>query len=296
MLAASAPATRRHAPSRQPPSRRPRTARRTDSVLLFDGCVMPGLFPHVQRDATDALESRGARVAPLATWHCCGALHAHAGDLDGARRLARRVIEDAERLPDAPIVCTSAGCGAMLEGYAHLFADDPAWRARAERVSARTCDVTERLHAMPAHGDVENDGVRAKGHDPMLDAAPRTPRDASAPPTATPTIAYSPPCHLLHAQRVALPPEALLDACGGRRVPLREAGHCCGSAGIHNLLEPESSDAVLARKLDAIAESGAEVVATGNPGCLMQIGAGLLLGGARTVAVHPVELVARESA
>jgi glycolate oxidase iron-sulfur subunit len=105
-------------------------------------------------------------------------------------------------------------------------------------------------------------------------------------------VTYDAPCHLLHAQRVADPPLRVLHAVGGAElVPLPEADQCCGSAGIYNLIEPETSDAVLAPKLRHIADTGASLVATGNPGCLMQIGAGLALAGSATRVVHPVELL-----
>jgi glycolate oxidase iron-sulfur subunit len=105
-------------------------------------------------------------------------------------------------------------------------------------------------------------------------------------------VAYDAPCHLLHAQRVALPPVQVLGAAAGARlVPLEDADQCCGAAGIYNLIEPETSDAVLAPKLGHIAASGARVVATGNPGCLMQVGAGLLRAGSPVRVAHPVELL-----
>jgi glycolate oxidase iron-sulfur subunit len=105
-------------------------------------------------------------------------------------------------------------------------------------------------------------------------------------------VAYDAPCHLLHAQRVALPPLRVLGAAAGVRVvPLEDADQCCGAAGIYNLIEPDTSDAVLAPKLGHVAASGARVVATGNPGCLMQVGAGLLRAGAAARTAHPVELL-----
>jgi glycolate oxidase iron-sulfur subunit len=208
---------------------------------------------------------------------CCGALHAHAGDLGTARALARANVAAFERTGAAVIAVDSAGCGAMMKEYAHLLADDPAWAARAAAVAARVRDVTELLAdagPRPAAG-----GVRVAGAGPGDDAGP------------TP-VAYDAPCHLLHAQRVALPPLRVLGAAAGVRVvPLEDADQCCGAAGIYNLIEPETSDAVLAPKLRHVAASGARVVATGNPGCLMQVGAGLLRAGSAARTAHPVELL-----
>ena len=151
-----------------------------------------------------------------------------------------------------------------MKEYAQLLADDPAWRERADRFAAKVRDVSELL-------------------------AVAGPRSAGAVPAR---VAYDAPCHLMHAQRVVNPPLAVLRAIPGLElVPLAESEMCCGSAGIYNLVEPETSDLVLQRKLGNIEASGAELVATGNPGCLMQIGAGLLRAGSKARAVHPVDLL-----
>jgi glycolate oxidase iron-sulfur subunit len=170
----------------------------------------------------------------------------------------------------------------MLKEYGHLLHDDAAWRTRAELVSKRVRDVSELL----ASGDAPH--LPAFAHDVSPDEA------HANTPAHTPRmrIAYDPPCHLMHAQRVTREPLAMLRALPGvDLVPLADADQCCGSAGIYNLVEPDTSDAVLAPKLQCIAETRADFVATGNPGCLMQIGAGLLRSGSSTRAVHPVELL-----
>jgi glycolate oxidase iron-sulfur subunit len=163
----------------------------------------------------------------------------------------------------------------MMKEYAHLLAGDSAWAARAAAVAARVRDVTELLAEA---GPRPAAGRRAGG---------RRADDGGAL-----AVAYDAPCHLLHAQRVALPPLRVLAAAAGVRVvPLEDADQCCGAAGIYNLIEPETSDAVLAPKLGHVAASGARVVATGNPGCLMQLGAGLLRAGSGARVAHPVELL-----
>jgi glycolate oxidase iron-sulfur subunit len=152
----------------------------------------------------------------------------------------------------------------MMKEYGHLLSDDPKWAARAAALSARVRDVTELL-------------------------AEAGPKPAAALPYK---VTYDPPCHLLHAQRVATPPLAVLAAIPGLVVvPLADGDQCCGAAGIYNLVEPETSGAVLEPKLANIEATGAELVATGNPGCLMQIGAGLRRAGAKARAVHPVDLL-----
>src|SRR6184192_1656850 len=229
----------------------------TSTVLLFRGCVMEGLFSHVHDATIRTLEVNGYAVREVPDQVCCGALHEHAGLESDARRLARLNVA-AFGDGDEPIVVNSAGCGAMLKEYGHLLHPD------AGGFASRVKDVTELLAAR---------GPR-----------PGAPVDA--------TVAYDPPCHLLHAQRIAEPPETVLRAIPVLRlVKTPDAAQCCGSAGLFTLIEPAMSRAVLAPKLDTLAEARPQVVATGNPGCLMQLGAGLAAAGIRAVARHPVELL-----
>jgi glycolate oxidase iron-sulfur subunit len=152
----------------------------------------------------------------------------------------------------------------MMKEYAHLLHDDPEWSARAQKVSAKIRDVSELLSAAgPVHG-----GAVEK------------------------RVAYDAPCHLMHAQRITRQPMDAFRAIPGLElVPLTESDVCCGSAGIYNLVEPDVSNIVLDRKLAHIAVAKPDVVATGNPGCMMQIGAGLVRAGSNVRTVHPVELL-----
>ena len=226
------------------------------STLLFRGCVMNGLFSHVHDATIRTLQVNGYAVREVPAQVCCGALHAHAGLRDEARRLARTNVA-AFGDDDTPIVVNSAGCGAMLKEYGHLV------DASAEFV-ARVRDVSELLAER---------GPR-----------PGAPLDV--------TVAYDPPCHLLHAQRIAEPPERMLAAIPVLRVVSPpDAAQCCGSAGLFTLVEPAMSRAVLAPKLASLAEARPQVVATGNPGCLMQLGAGLAAAGIPAAVRHPVELL-----
>lgn len=257
---------------RPPRSTRSRRSVATDGqrVTLLTGCVMEGLFAPVNRATEDVLATRGYVLAQSSRQRCCGALHAHAGDAETARTLARANIEAFEEHGDALIAVNAAGCGAMLKEYAHLLADDPAWRDRAARVASRVRDVSELL--APVVTDATPAGTRVR-------------------------VAYDAPCHLQHAQRVVAQPLAVLRSIAGvELVPLAGSDQCCGSAGIYNLVEPQVADDVLAPKLAAISASGAAIVATGNPGCLMQIGGGLLRNGSATTARHPVELLAESDA
>jgi glycolate oxidase iron-sulfur subunit len=237
-------------------------------VGFLEGCVMEGLFTETNRATERVLVANGYALAETAKQRCCGALHAHAGDAEGARRLAKHNIVAFETSNPDFICVNAAGCGAMMKEYAHLLGDDPEWCDRAARISAKVRDVSE-----------------------LVSAGDRAPERGGPSPVR---VAYDAPCHLLHAQRIANAPLDMLRAIPELElVPLAESDMCCGSAGIYNLVEPDTSNVVLERKLANIARTDADVVATGNPGCLMQIGAGLLRSGARTRAVHLVDLLDR---
>jgi glycolate oxidase iron-sulfur subunit len=258
MLGATAPESgdRGAVPSRAgAPAARSRDA---TPVLLFRGCVMEGLFAHVHDATVRTLEINGYAVHEVPGQVCCGALHAHAGLREGARRLARANVA-AFGGGEAAIVVNSAGCGAQMKDYGHLLGEE-----RAGALAARVRDVTELL-------------------------AERGPRPGAPVDTQ---VAYDPPCHLLHAQRIADPPNRVLAAIPVLRVAsLPDAAQCCGSAGLFTLLEPAMSRAVLAPKIASLRAAAPQVVATGNPGCLMQLGAGLAAAGLSTAARHPVELL-----
>ena len=236
----------------------------TATVALLRGCVMDGLFGHVHDATIRALAMNGIAVREVPGQVCCGALAAHAGDTAAAREAARRNVRAFDAAaPGLPVVTNSAGCGAALKAYGEWLADDPlAGRARA--FAARVRDISEVLAEC---------GPRRAGPLPIK-------------------VAYDAPCHLLHAQHVAEAPLVLLSAIPELElVPLDGSDRCCGSAGIYSLLHPDLSLEVLGRKLDAIAAAAPDVVATGNPGCLMQIGAGALLAGLDVAVRHPVELL-----
>jgi len=234
------------------------------AVALLEGCVMSGLFARTNRATRRTLRANDYRVRGAPNQACCGALHAHAGDLETARTLARQNVEAFEKSGAEFIGVNAAGCGAMMKEYGHLLGDDPHWADRAAAMAARVRDVSELLAAA---------GPRPGAPLPLR-------------------VTYDAPCHLLHAQRVVAPPLAVLRAIPELTLlPLTDSEQCCGAAGIYNLLEPATSNAVLAPKLRHIASTGADWVATGNPGCLMQIGAGLRLAHARARAVHPIDLL-----
>ncbi|HKI99027.1 MAG TPA: heterodisulfide reductase-related iron-sulfur binding cluster [bacterium] len=235
-------------------------------VAMLSGCVMDAVFGRVHAATAKVLHANGYAVHVPERQVCCGALHHHAGEEADALTLARRNIEVFEALGEAPVVVNSAGCGAMLKDYGKLLAGDADWAERARRFSARVKDVCEFLAEQPLR--------------PPTRAVPRK-------------VAYDDPCHLLHAQKVGQAPRALLGQVPGLElVPLAEADWCCGSAGSYSLMQPEMSRRLLARKMGHIRASGAEVVATGNPGCLLQLGLGARDARLKVRIAHPVELLA----
>ena len=239
------------------------TDQRGERVLLFKGCVGEGLFARVNRATERVLRASNFNVSTPEKQVCCGALHAHAGDLEGARELARRNIAAFDE--DAPVVTNAGGCGAMLVSYGHLLANDEELAQTAARFSARVRDVSQQL---------ETSGMRTA----------KTAVDA--------TITYDTSCHLLYGQHGGEASERMLrSVTGGRFVALSGSERCCGAAGVYNLLQPEMSQQVLAEKLDHIKESKARILATGNPGCQMHIGAGAHLAGLSLRVCHPIELV-----
>ncbi len=270
MLAATRPSRSGGRPG--PGARRPAGGaaagreRGAESFALLEGCVMRGLFGHVHDATRRALGRRGRVERPAPGQACCGALHAHAGRLEVARGLARRNIEAFERSGADVIVTDSAGCGAALRDYAEWLRDDPAWASRASGLAARVRDVTELLT-------------------PGSDVAAPAPRQQAG------RVAYDAPCHLLHAQGIRDEPLRALSAAGVDAEPLPSWERCCGGAGLYNVLQPGLSDEVLRPKLEEIAAGEYGVVTTGNPGCLMFLGAGLRRAGLDVDVAHPVELV-----
>ncbi|MEO8436274.1 MAG: heterodisulfide reductase-related iron-sulfur binding cluster, partial [Pyrinomonadaceae bacterium] len=251
-------------------------------ALFFKGCVNEGLFARVNRAAERVLSVNGCAVTAPENQVCCGALHAHAGDLEGARILARQNIAAFETPQEPPAVASSGpppnspesttlpiitnagGCGAMLVSYGHLLADDEHYRTRAQRFSARVQDVGQQLQIT---------GIR---------------QGAAIGPAR---ITYDASCHLLHGQHAGDASLSMMLAVPELKfVPLAGSDVCCGGAGVYNLLETDLSAQVLEDKLEHIDESRAEILATGNAGCHMQIGAGARLAGIDLRVCHPVEL------
>ena len=239
------------------PSLIPARGRRRGRVGLLTGCVQRHLYPGVNRATARVLALAGWEVVVPRTQGCCGALELHAGRIDDFRARARRLVATFGGDIDW-VVTNAAGCGSAMKEYGR-------WVPEATGLAARTRDVTELL------ADAE---------------LPLGPLEL--------TVTYHDPCHLVHGQRVRQEPRALLRRIPGLRlVELVESDLCCGSAGVYNILEPAIARELLELKMARIVESGARVVATGNPGCLMKIAQGVRARGLDVAVVHPVELLAR---
>ena len=235
-------------------------------VALQTGCVMSLVFSHIHRATIRVLAENGYPVLVPEAQSCCGALHGHSGDRETARRLARKNIDSFLASGAKFVITNSAGCGSFMKEYGELLRADPGYREKAERFSEKVRDICEFL----------------------VGQGFRSPRG-----TSDLRVTYHEACHLVHAQKVRRPPRDILRGLPGLTlVELSEADVCCGSAGTYNLTEPEMAQRLLERKVRRIEETGATVVAMGNPGCLIQIAGGLRRRGLSVRVAHPVELLA----
>ncbi len=246
------------------------------AVSLFTGCVMSTLFARVNLATQRVLEANGYSVRVPREQVCCGALHLHAGDRESARTLARKNLDAFTDAVGAnndnaalvnPIITNAGGCGAMLAAYDHLLSDDPDYAERACDFSRRVRDIGQQL-------------IRTQ-----IKCGAYTSDDA--------TVTYDASCHLLYGQHAAADSFEMLEKAvpNLRFAPLEDSDACCGGAGIYNLQETELSVRVLDEKLKHIKATGAGVLATGNPGCHMQIAAGARLAGINLRVCHPIELM-----
>jgi len=236
-------------------------------VGLLLGCVQRVFFAHVNDATARVLAAEGCDVEIPAEQGCCGALMLHAGREDEAAASARRLIDAFEAAGVDHIVINAAGCGSAMKSYGELLRDDPAYADRARAFASKCVDISELL------ADLE---PRATRHPvPMR-------------------VAYHDACHLQHAQRVRQPPRDVLRTIPGIEVrEIAESDICCGSAGIYNLLEPETAGRLRDRKVQHVLATEAEAVVSSNPGCLMQIASGLEAAGRSIPTLHLVELLDR---
>jgi glycolate oxidase iron-sulfur subunit len=236
-------------------------------VGLLAGCVNRVMFPQVNAATVRVLSAEGCEVVVPPRAGCCGALSLHSGRADEARRFARELIAQFERDEFDAIVVNVAGCGSAMKQYGELFAGEPEWAHRAERFAEKVRDVTEFLASLPSR-------------------APRRSIEA--------VVAYHDACHLAHAQRIREEPRILLRSIPGvTLIEVPSGDQCCGSAGTYNLFEPASAREIGLRKAADVAETGAAILASANPGCTLQIGALSRERGTPIEILHPIELLDR---
>ena len=239
--------------------------KRKATAFMHAGCVMHVAFANVDEATVRMLQKAGCDVIAPSGQGCCGAINIHAGEMDRGRELAKRNIAAFERSEADVYIINAAGCGSTLKEYGHLFSEDPEWAERAVAFSARVRDVTEWLDEI--------------GLPPGMGALERT-------------VTYQDPCHLVHAQRIAGAPRRLLAKIPGLRLrEMPESSLCCGSAGIYNLTQPDMAERLQKRKVANIMRVTPEIVVTANPGCAMQMAAGLRAAGAEITIKHVVEML-----
>jgi glycolate dehydrogenase iron-sulfur subunit len=236
-------------------------------VGFLAGCVMRSVFAPTNAATVRVLTKNGCRVVMPRQVGCCGALHAHHGDLATARLLAQQNIRVFEGYNLDAVIVNSAGCGAMMNEYGQLLEHDELYAQRASAFSGKVKDISSFLAGLTLNRRMAQLPLR---------------------------VAYDDPCHLVHGQGISHEPRQLLQQIPGvALVPFKEADWCCGSAGTYNLMQPEMSRRLLDRKLRHIAAVDPDVIATGNPGCLLQLGWGVKRAGLRAAVLHPIELLDR---
>jgi glycolate oxidase iron-sulfur subunit len=241
----------------------PRRAR----VALLTGCVQSVVFGAHNRATARVLAKNGCDVVVPEGQGCCGALNAHGGDHARALEMSRRTIAAFEAARADAVIVNTSGCGAHMKAYGALLAADPAWAERAKRFAASVQDLSEFLAKAPLVTPLHPVAMRVTYHDP---------------------------CHVVHGQKIRKEPRQLLAQIPGLTVvDLAESDWCCGSAGIYNLTQPEMAGRLLERKIRHVLETGAEAVVSANPGCILQIQAGLRARGADVRVLHLVELLDR---
>ena len=246
----------------------PATGTKRFRVALLTGCAQDLLFSDVNRDTAEVLARNGCEVYTPSNQHCCGSLHAHNGAWDLACELARKNLDQFPPHQFDAIITNAGGCGSHLKHYHKLLHDDPRYAAAARDWDSKVKDIHEWLAKV---------GIT----EPKAEGQPKQ------------TVTYHESCHLCHGQKISSQPRQVLRKIPGLQlVELPEATWCCGSAGIYNLTQPEMAGQLLERKVDHILTTGAQVVATGNPGCLLQVLNGLKDRGVGIRVAHPITLLA----
>ena len=263
----------------------PPVGERKHRVAMLIGCAQDLIFSDVNRDTVEVLARNGCEVHTPPDQQCCGSLHAHNGEWELAQQLARKNIDQFPPDQFDAILTNAGGCGSHLKHYAKLLAGDDAYEKRAHEWDRKVKDIHEWLVEIQFR--VPSSGFRVE------DAGVRDSKSETRDPRSETVVTYHESCHLCHGQKITAQPRQLLRAIPGvRLVELPEANWCCGSAGIYNLTQPAMAGELLDRKMKHIRSTQCQVVATANPGCLLQIINGARQEGLPLRVAHPVTLLA----
>jgi len=244
-------------------------------LAFLSGCIMNHVLPDVHRDSVEVLRACGFELIIPKTQKCCGSLHGHNGEIAMAKKLARGNLDVFGHYTFDYFIVDSAGCGAFLKDYGKLLADDVNYAEKARVFSAKVRDITEFL------AEIDPEMKRFEVH-----------RTALRPFKLK--VTYHEACHLVHTQKISAQPRKLIQSIPGIEfVELPEATWCCGSAGVYNVVRFSDSMKLLERKMQNIISTGAEIVATANPGCHLQLQYGIRKLGLKLDVVHPVSLLRR---
>ena len=234
-------------------------------VAMLSGCVMPLVYGPVNEATARVLARNGCEVVVPRAQGCCGSLSAHSGERESARALARRNIDAFLQAGVEAIVVNSAGCSSLMKEYGELLKDDPEYREKAERTAGMVKDVSEYLALLPLKPP--SGEIKAR-------------------------VTYQDSCHLAHAQRITNAPRQVLRSISGLNlVEMESSDMCCGAAGIYNITHRELSMRILDHKMEHAAATEPDIIATANPGCMLQLEVGLRRTGAKSRVTHVVELL-----
>ena len=236
-------------------------------VAVISGCIAGQFFPETNEATIRVLARNGCQVVVPPTQKCCGALHVHAGERDTARQLARHNIATFERTGSEYYIINAAGCGSTLKEYGELLENDPIWAERAHTFASKVRDINEFLAFIgidKTFGRIEK------------------------------RVTYQDACHLAHGQKIREAPRDLITSIPGiQLIEMNEPDFCCGSAGIYNLTQPVMAQQLLELKMDNIIATGTEMIVASNPGCIIQIAAGVRQRGVAMEVIHPIDLLDR---
>ena len=234
-------------------------------IAFSTGCIMDVAFAEINFDTIEVLKKNQCEIITPKQQVCCGSLHAHNGEIEKAKELAKKNLDVFSTFDYDFLISNSAGCGAFMKEYVHLFADDPQYSQKAKLFSGRVKDISEFLANVEPTAEMHS--IKEK-------------------------VTYHDACHLCHSQKIVDEPRKVLQQIPGLDfVPLEESTWCCGSAGIYNVTRHEDADKILERKMKNLKNTGADVVVAGNPGCIGQLQYGIKKYGLNMEVMHTVSLV-----